>query len=212
MKKIEKIIKILNKRYRIKPWRGKPFRVLVGTVLSQRTKDEMSWPTSEKLFRVADNPEEMSKLSEKQIAKIIKSVGFYNQKAKRIKQICKILKEKYRGRVPRTREELMKLPGVGAKTASIVLSYSFGIPTIGVDTHVNRISQRLGLAPKGYKPEKTQVVLEKVIPKRLHIIVNHLLVTFGKDICRPIRPRCNICMIYKYCKYEKKECYRNLLS
>lgn len=204
MRRIEKIIKVLNKKYKIEPWRGKPFRVLIGTILSQRTKDEMSWPTSEKLFKVGSNLEKMNKLTEKQIAKIIKPVGFYNQKAKRIKQICKILKEEYKGKVPRTREELEKLPGVGAKTASIVLAYSFGIPTIAVDTHVNRIAQRLGFVPKSYRPEKTQKILEKITPKKLYLIVNNLFISFGKDICKPIRPRCYTCPIVKLCPYEPK--------
>ena len=210
MNRIEKIIKFLNKMYKIKVWKGKSFDVLIGTVLSHRTKDEVSWPASERLFKSANNPEKMSKLSEKEIVRLIKPVGFYNQKAKRVKQICKTLLEKYNGKVPYTREELMELPGVGAKTASIVLSYSFGIPTIGVDTHVNKVSQRLGLVPKGCKPEKTQEVLEKIIPKNLHIIINHLFVTFGKNMCRAVMPHCFRCPVYEFCKYEKKEHYRNL--
>lgn len=207
---IEKIIVSLNKVYRVEKWRSNPFKVLITTVLSHRTKDQTTRKASQQLFKAANTPEKIVKLSKKKIAKLIYPVGFYEQKAKRIKQICKILLEKYGGRVPATREELMQLPGVGSKTASIVLAYSFGIPTIAVDTHVNRISQRLGFVPYGNRPEKTQEILESIVPKNLQIIANHLLVTFGQDLCRPVRPKCNICPVYKYCRYEKKEHYRNL--
>lgn len=202
--KIDKVIKILQKKYKIKPWKANPFKILISTILSQRTKDEVTREASKRLFKVADTPEKILKLSEKQIAKLIYPTGFYRQKAKKIKKVCKILLEKYEGKVPNSREELMKLHGVGSKTASVVLAYGFGIPTIPVDVHVNRISKRLELVPDNYKPEKTQEVLEKIIPKNLHIMVNHLLVTFGKDICRPVKPRCRICPILKFCPYEKK--------
>jgi len=141
---ITKVIKKLLEVYKVKPWKGKPFRVLIGTLLSHKTKDEVTWPTNEKLFRIADTPEKILKLSEKRIARLIYPVGFYRQKAKRIKQVCKILLEKYDGRVPRTREELMQLPGVGGKTADIVLSYAYGKAVIAVDTHVATVSRRLG--------------------------------------------------------------------
>jgi endonuclease-3 len=155
------------------------------------------------LFRVANSPRKILKLSEKQIAKLIYPAGFYRQKAKKIKKLCRILLEKYRGKVPKKKEELLSLLAVGNKTASIVLAYGFGIPTIAVDTHVNRISKRLGIVPDDYKPEETQKILEEMLPKKLHIVVNHLLVTFGKNICRPVKPRCEVCPIKKYCKYYR---------
>ena len=112
--------------------------------------------------------------------------------------------QKYKGRVPSTREELMQLPGVGPKTTSIVLAYAYGVPTIAVDTHVNRISKRLGIVAEDSKPEKTQEVLEKIIQKKYQVMVNHLLVTFGKEICQPRKPRCYICSIVKFCPYPQK--------
>lgn len=203
-KKILRVVKILNKKYKIKPGREKPFKVLIGTILSQRTKDELTWPTNEKLFKVADSPEKFLRLPVKEIAKLIYPVGFYNQKAKRIKQIARILIEEYDSKVPKSKEQLMMLPGVGPKTASIVLAYGFGIPAIAVDTHVNRVSKRLGVVQENTKPEKTQEVLEKLIPRENQIIVNHLLVSFGKDVCQPRRPRCYMCPIIKLCPYEPK--------
>lgn len=203
-RRIEKIVEILNRKYKIISWKEEPFRALITTVLSQRTKDQVTEKTSDQLFKVANTPKKILKLTKKRIEKLIYPTGFYRQKARRIRQICGILLEKHGGKVPGTREELMQLPGVGAKTASIVLAYSFGVPTIAVDTHVNRISQRLGFVPRGYKPEKTQEVLERLIPKRLHILVNHLFVTFGQDTCVPIRPKCHICPVVKLCPYENK--------
>jgi endonuclease-3 len=199
----EKVVRILNKKYKIKPWKSDPFKVLITTILSQRTKDEITRKASTQLFRTADTPESILKLSEKQIAKLIKPVGFYNQKAKRIKQICKILLEKYRGKVPRTREELMQFPGVGSKTADVVLCYSFGQDVIPVDVHVAAISKRLGLT-KNTSPEKIREDLHKRIPKRLRRIVNHLFVEFGKEICQTRKPKCYVCPIVKLCPYKNK--------
>jgi endonuclease-3 len=114
------------------------------------------------------------------------------------------LLQQYKSKVPRTREELMQLPGVGAKTASIVLAYAYGVPTIAVDTHVNRISKRLGIVAGNSKPERTQEILEKIIPEKYQIMVNHLLVTFGKDVCRPRAPKCYACPIKSLCPYPNK--------
>src|SRR3989337_3571289 len=162
MERAERIIKILNKRYKVESFREPPFRVLIGTVLSHRTKDDVSWPAYERLLKTANTPEKMAKLSVSQIAKVIRPTGFYNQKAKRIKKICKILLEKYMGKVPRTREEMMNLPGVGGKTADIVLSFSFGKPVIAVDTHVAVVSRRLGFT-KNKDPEKIREDLHRII-------------------------------------------------
>lgn len=203
-KKIRKIVGILQKKYKVKFRRGQPFRVLIGCVLSQRTKDETTGPATQRLFRAANAPQKMLELPTRKIAKLIYPVGFYNQKTKRIKQICRILLKKYEGQVPRTRKELLELPGVGAKTASIVLAYAYNMQTIAVDTHVNRISKRLGIVHDNSKPEKTQEVLERLIPENLQIMVNHLFVTFGKDICQPRTPKCYICPIEKMCPYPSK--------
>ena len=204
MKKINRIIQILQKKYEVKIRRGEPFRVLIGCVLSQRTKDETTDPASERLFSIADTPQKMLKLPARKIAKLIYPVGFYNQKTKRIKQICRIILQQYKGKVPSSREQLMQLPGVGAKTASIVLAYAYGRPTIAVDTHVNRLSKRLGIVAENSKPEKTQEALEKIVPKNKQIVVNHLFVTFGKNICQPRTPKCWACPIEKLCPYPNK--------
>jgi endonuclease-3 len=209
-KTAEKVIEVLNKIYKIKITREEPFKVLIAVMLSHRTKDGVSFPAAERLLSKANTAEKINKLPVKLIERIIYPVGFYRQKAKRIKQTCRLLIEKFDGKVPRTREDLMQLPGIGQKSASIVMAYGFGIPTIAVDTHVNRISQRLGWVPKNSEPEKTQPIIEKLIPKQHHLTMNHLLITFGKDICRP-RPQCYRCPVYDFCKYEKKEYYKNFL-
>ena len=201
-KTIVKIIKQLNKLYHIEIWKEDPFKVLISCILSQRTKDEITREASRKLFRVADTPNKLLKLSEKKIANLIYPVGFYRQKAKKIKKLCKILLKKYEGKVPEIREELLKLPGVGFKTADVVLSYGFKKPVIAVDVHVKVISRRLGLT-KSEDPEQIREDLHRLIPIKFRRFVNLLFVEFGKDICRTARPRCDVCPIRKYCRYYK---------
>jgi endonuclease-3 len=203
MRKIERIISILNKKYKIKPWRDDPFKVLISCILSQRTKDEVTREASEKLFKFANAPEKILKLSVKKIESLIYPVGFYKQKAKRIKKVCKILIEKYNGKVPNSREELLKLPGVGFKTADVVLSYGYGKPVIAIDTHVFQVARRLGLT-KSDNPEKIREDLHKIIPEKFRLIVNLLFVEFGKEICRTIRPKCEACPIKEFCEYYSK--------
>lgn len=198
---IEKIIKILNKKYKVEPLKEPPFKVLISTILSQRTKDELTRLISKKLLSKYNKPEKILSLKEEDITKIIYPVGFYRQKAKRILQTCKILVEKYEGKVPKKREELLKLPGVGGKTADIVLSYGYGVPVIGIDVHCAVISRRLGLT-KSNNPEKIREDLHKIIPDRLRLMVNLLFIRFGKDICRTKKPRCDVCPIYRFCKYK----------
>lgn len=202
--RMTKIIRTLQKKYKVRMWRERPFRVLIACVLSQRTKDETTDRVATALLAQANTPQKMVKLGRTKIAKIIRSANYYKGKAKRIFEISRILLKKYKGRMPRTRDELMELPGVGAKTASIVLAYAFGVPTIAVDTHVNRISKRLGFVAENSKPEKTQEAIEKIIPKKYQIIANHLLVEFGKEICQPRVPRCYACQIVKLCPYPNK--------
>lgn len=200
MKNIEKIIEILQERYRIKIWRENPFKVLIATVLSQRTKDEVTRTASKKLFSIASSPKRILKLSEREIESLIKPVGFYKQKAKRIKEISRILLEKYKGKVPASREKLLELPGVGGKTADVVLCYAFGKDVIPVDTHVATISRRLGLT-KAKEPEKIREDLHRIVPKKFRRIFNLLLVEFGKDVCQTRKPKCEACPISKYCKF-----------
>ncbi len=203
-KKIKTIIKILKKRYKIKVKRDKPFKVLVGTILSQRTKDEITDLASKRLFEKADTPKKILALKFPEIEKLIYPVGFYKQKTEGLKELSKILVEKYRGKVPNNLEELKKLPFVGDKTASCVLLFGFNKNTIPVDTHVARISKRLGLVEKNLSPEKIRVELERYLEGEERDIINQLFIFFGKEICKPIKPNCKLCPIQKYCGLYKK--------
>ena len=194
------IVKALKKRYNWERGHSSdPFEVLISTVLSQRTKDANTEKASSALFSRFKTPKQMAKADIRKIEKLIRPSGFYKVKAKRIKQISRIIIEKFNGKVPRTMDELLSLPGVGRKTANCVLVFAYRQPAIPVDTHVHRISNRLGLA-RTKTPEKTETELMKRIPKRYWIDLNELLVTHGQNICLPRRPRCSLCPIVKYCK------------
>jgi endonuclease-3 len=175
-----------------------PFLVLISCLLSLRTKDIITSRASERLFKLAKTPLETSKLSTKIIEKTIFPVGFYKTKAKRIVEISKILLKNYNGKVPNTIEELLKLNGVGRKTANLVVILGYNKYGICVDTHVHRISNRLGFV-KTKTPEKTEFELRKKLPKKYWKIYNDLLVTYGQNICKPISPFCSKCIINKYC-------------
>lgn len=175
-----------------------PFRVLISTVLSLRTKDETTAEASRRLFALADNPGGMLGLSEKVIAEAIYPVGFYRTKAKNIRGICRELIAKYRSRVPDDLEELLHLKGVGRKTANLVLTLGYGKHGICVDTHVHRISNRLGYV-RTRNPFETEMALRKKLPKRHWIDYNSLLVAFGQYLCRPVSPKCSVCPVVMYC-------------
>jgi len=175
-----------------------PFKILVATVLSLRTKDEVTAKAAERLFQVADTPEKLLKLEEDEIAALIYPVGFYRRKAKNLKEIAKILIEKYGGKVPDDLEELLKLPGVGRKTANLVITLGYGKPGICVDTHVHRIMNRLGYV-KTKTPEETEFALREKLPKEFWIEINDLLVSLGQHICHPTSPKCSQCPIEPYC-------------
>jgi len=175
-----------------------PFRVLISTVLSLRTKDETTAVASRKLFKLADNPSDMLKLSEKEIMKAIYPVGFYKTKAKNIKSICRDLISKYDSKVPDDIDELLKLKGVGRKTANLVVTLGYNKPGVCVDTHVHRISNRLGYI-KTKTPDKTETALRKKLPEKYWIDYNSLLVSFGQHLCRPISPFCSRCPVIKFC-------------
>jgi endonuclease-3 len=196
--KASKIISVLKKHYPpvFFDRDTNPFYTLISCLMSLRTKDEVTYPKAENLFRKADTPAEMIKLGSSQIEKIIYPVGFYRVKAKRIVEISKTLINEYSGRVPDSMDELLKLKGVGRKTANIVITHAFRKPGIAVDTHVHRISNRLGLV----KTKKTELALMKVLPKKDWIIFNELLVKHGKTICKPISPLCSKCPVFAYCK------------
>lgn len=182
------------------------FELLVETILSQRTRDENSEKAARNLFKVAKTPQEILKLSAKRLQNLIKESGPYKQKAKRIKQLSKMILEKYYGRVPSTREELMELSGVGYKTADIVLMYGFNIPSIAVDTHVNTVSKRVGLAGIKDDVEEVKEKLEKIFPKKKWYLINLGFVMFGKEICKP-KPLCmkdsKNCPFSGFCKAYK---------
>ena len=178
--------------------RRDPFRLLVACVISLRTKDEVTAQASARLFAVAATPEALARLPQSRIAKLIFPAGFYNTKAKQIREISRRIARDHGGRVPADRETLLALPGVGRKTANLVLGLGFGIPAICVDTHVHRISNRLALV-RTKNPEETEHALEKVLPRRLWIEINDLLVTFGQNVCQPVSPWCSACPLAARC-------------
>lgn len=175
-----------------------PFRVLVCALLSTRTKDELTHKVCERFFEKVSSPEDLVRLSEEEIRKLIYPVGFYRNKAKQLKEIGRILVENYRGRVPDTLEELVKLPGVGRKVANLVLSKGYNKPAIVVDVHVHRIVNRWCLV-KTKNPTETEFRLMEVVPKELWSEINYLLVAFGQTICTPKKPKCELCPVEKYC-------------
>ena len=175
-----------------------PFRVLISCILSLRTQDATTAKASHRLFALADSPETMVKLTAKKIQKLIYPVGFYRTKAKNILEICQTLIDRYAGQVPDSIDELLKLKGVGRKTANLVVTLGYHRPGICVDTHVHRISNRWGYV-KTKTPEKTEVALRAKLPKQYWIEYNDLLVSFGQHLCRPISPVCSQCPIAKTC-------------
>ena len=203
---IEKLMQILKERYQEKTsalmdvsTRKDPFLTLISCLLSLRTKDEVTARASERLFARAKTPEEMLNLKKGEIAAAIYPVGFYKRKAEQILEICRVLVEKYDSCVPDEIDELLKLKGVGRKTANIVITMGYNKPGIAVDTHVHRISNRLGLVSTK-SPNQTEFALRKTLPKRYWIVFNNLLVMHGKTICTPVSPKCSICPITAYCK------------
>jgi len=204
---IHKIVRILSKETR--KWDvpivtltaetyHDPFRVLISTILSLRTQDTTTAKVSKRLFELADNPQDMLKLSVKEIEKVIYPIGFYKTKARTIRYLCRELIDKYKSRVPDDLDELLKLKGVGRKTANLVVTLGYGKAGICVDTHVHRISNRLGYI-KTKTPFETEMLLRKKLPKKYWIEYNDLLVSFGQHLCRPISPWCSVCPIESYC-------------
>jgi endonuclease III len=175
------------------------FRVLIGTLLSARTQDATTAAASARLFRAAATPATMATLTSRQIEQLIYPVSFYRNKAQHVRTTCRLLVERFDGRVPRTMGELLTLPGVGRKTANLVLILAFGSrDNICVDTHVHRISNRLGWV-KTRTPEDTEQALYRVADRRWWADINLYLVTWGQNVCRPIRPRCAACVISRWC-------------
>ncbi len=184
-----------------------PYRVLISCILSLRTKDKTTSQASERLFKVADNPKSMLKLIPGGIQKLIYPVGFYRNKSKVILGLSRKILEEYSGKTPDSLEELLKLNGVGRKTANLVLGLGFGIPAICVDTHVHRISNRLGWV-KTKTPEETEYALREIIPRREWIKLNTTLVTFGQNLCLPVSPFCSRCKVNGICKKKGVDKWR----
>ncbi len=180
-----------------------PFKVLISCVLSQRTREENTAIASKSLFSVASTPEGISKIPLEELQRLIKAAGLAKQKAKNILQICGAILENG-DNVPSNREELMKLPGVGPKTADITLCYGFGIPCIPVDVHVNRISRRIGLVDGPVKLEEVGGLLQKIFGRKDWRIVNRGLVLFGREKCLPRNPKCGICELNEFCKFGRQ--------
>ncbi|MCX7737810.1 MAG: endonuclease III [Hydrogenothermaceae bacterium] len=208
MGKVETVISILKREYQ--RWNApviefmaqngdEPFKILVSTILSLRTRDEITLKASKNLFRVVNSPEDILKLSQEELERLIYPVGFYRNKAKMLKEIAKDLIKSYGGKVPDSLEELLSLKGVGRKTANLVLSAGYGKPAICVDTHVHRISNRLGWI-KTKNPQETEFELMKMVPKKYWKDINRLLVAFGQTICKPVKPKCDICPIIEHCE------------
>ena len=174
------------------------FKILISTLLSLRTQDRTTEAASHRLFAVAQTPGALLKLSEKEIEKLIYPVGFYHTKARTLRRVCALLVERHGGQVPGTLEELLQLPGVGRKTANLVVTVGHQKPGICVDTHVHRISNRWGLV-KTKTPDETEMALRKILPKRYWIEFNDLLVCYGQNLCGPTSPFCSRCKISRYC-------------
>ena len=204
---IDQVIRILKKEMQGLPdpsvtlvgkkWKD-PFLVLISCILSLRTKDETTLPASERLFCAAATPLEMSRLRPREIEKLIYPVGFYRTKARVILGICRDVLEKFNGRVPKDIDTLLTMKGVGRKTANLVLTEGFGLSGICVDTHVHRISNRLG-SVRTKMPYDTEMMLRKKLPLKHWIDYNALLVTWGQNICKPISPLCSRCGIRTFC-------------
>ena len=179
---------------------ARPFRILIATILSARTKDENTTKAADKLFKLYGTPQKLAKAKVKDVEKVIKSVGFYHVKSKRIIEVANLILSKYNGKVPADIDKLVDMPGVGRKTANCVLVYAFEKPAIPVDTHVHRISNRLGLVDTK-TPEETEMALREKIPKKYWLDINNTFVMYGQNICKPISPMCNVCKIRKTCNY-----------
>ena len=176
-----------------------PFKILISTLLSLRTKDEVTAVATERLFVLARTPAEMERLEEEEIRQAIYPVGFYRKKAETIRDVCRTLIRRFDSRVPDNIEELLTIRGVGRKTANLVVALGYNRPGICVDTHVHRISNRIGYVHTK-TPEETEFALRKKLPRQYWIKYNTLMVAFGRNTCRPVSPLCSLCPVSDYCK------------
>ena len=206
-KNIPKTMNLLRKHFgknsltTLNRMRGKPdaFKILIACLLSLRTKDENTEKVCVKLFAVADNPKEISKLPIKKLEKLIFSSGHYKKKARILKHVSKVLIKEFNSNVPNDKEKLLSIKGIGPKTANIVLAFAYGKSVLPIDTHCHRIPNRLGWV-KTKTPEQTEKELEKILPKKYWNEFNGIFVLFGKEICQPISPWCSKCPVERYCQ------------
>ena len=198
-----KVISMLKQRYgRTFHAKEDPFFVLIFTILSARNRDSQTYKAAAALFNKFPTMKSIAAAKISDIEKAIKFIGLFRQKAKRVKETSQLLLEKYRGKVPDSMDELLKLPGVGRKTASCVLIYAYNKPAIAVDTHVHRISNRIGLVATK-NPGQTERALMQLLPREKWLDVNEVFVKHGQQICLPIRPKCAECPVRNYCKYYR---------
>lgn len=179
---------------------GDPFKILIGTILSSRTRDENTTKVVKTLFKRFRNAKELAEGNIEEVKQIIHSIGFYNVKAKRIIEVSQLVVKRFNGKVPNSIEKLLELPGVGRKTANCVLVYGFNIPAIPVDIHVHRISNRIGLV-NTKTPEKTEIELSSIIDRRYWLKLNNTFVMYGQNVCLPVTPNCKLCKLKKMCKF-----------
>lgn len=202
---IKKVIEIL--REEVKQWKQPivgtfetdPYKILIATILSLRTKDATTEEASKRLFAIADTPEEMVRTNVSDIENAIYPVGFYKRKAENVREISKILIDKYEGKVPDDLDELLTLKGVGRKTANLTITLGYKKPGICVDTHVHRITNRWGYV-SSKTPEETEFILREKLPREHWIEINDLLVCYGQNLCTPVSPYCNRCKISAFCE------------
>jgi endonuclease-3 len=176
-----------------------PFKVLISTIISLRTKDEVTREASVRLYERAVTPGEMLNLDQDEIARLIYPAGFYRNKAKTIHEVCHEILDRFGGQVPDTIDALLTLRGVGRKTANLVVTRGYGLPGICVDTHVHRISNRLGYVTTK-NPSETEFALREKLPHEYWIEYNDLLVAFGQNICKPVSPLCSQCPVHDHCQ------------
>ncbi len=206
IKNIKRVMEILERYFHYsrrttlnRMRKADPFKILISCLISLRTKDENTEKVVKKLFKVVKKPEDIANMPISKLEKLIYSSGFYKKKARILKHVSKVIVEKYKGKVPSSKEELLKIKGIGQKTANIVLSFAFNKDVLPIDTHCHRIPNRLGWI-KTKTPEQTEKELEKILPKKYWREFNAIFVLFGKKICKPTFPLCSKCPVRDYCK------------
>jgi endonuclease-3 len=207
LNRAKKVVWVLKRHYGADTFRIEtedPFHALIGCILSQRTKDKNAAKAARNLFTAASTPQSILNLPEERLKQLIRPSGYYNQKARYIIEATRIIVEKFDGETPRMREELMSLPGVGSKTADIVLSHGYGKPAVAVDTHIHRVSVRMGLTSIDAKTTEVKQALEDALPQTDWSYADGALLQLGKDYCRAHNPKCGECPVETLCGYEEK--------